>query len=699
MKPITVLELGPVLRKAGLIILAAVVIFVLNVWLLASLAAGILNSWYGVVSAFGRTPPEIPGASWYLTHPLQVSKAFLLHIFGWPLSAPQVFSAWLVLNGILVALAAFIYIARRYRLTGRVTRETAHGTARWLSPWEARKYLSYGYGPGLMFGRAPGVLGRRPAILKPDAPGNRNIAVFGPPGSRKSSNYICNNLFQAVINGWSVIVTDPKGELVRTFRRWFEKKGYVVKVFNLVEMLHSDRWNSLAEVTDDISAQHFCNVVIANTSVPGRKGGDPFWDRAEMNLLKALVLYVVKELPHSKTLGTLYQLLACGDSKALDKLFEGLPLDHPARLPYNLFCETSGTVRTGVIIGLGTRLEVFQNRLVRELTAGNDIDLELPGREKCAYFCVLSDTDSTFNFLASLFFTFLFIKLTRLADRQREGRLDVPVHFLLDEFCNISGIPDFTKKISTMRGRGIGCSVIFQNIPQLMHTYPDRSWEIIIGDCDYWLILGAREKTSAEYVSSMLGSSTIEVESDSRPKGLEGAINPWAGRLQMSPTKRPLMDVSEVSRLASDELILRFADGQIIKLKKMYYKDLPWAKELEPEEIQAYEPEWARRFIEFGEFGDGAGHSGSASCVVPGRPIPPALSSSDGPSLPEVGAGIAPGPEVQASDGSGNGGRALEGFPLVEPGSVPPGGSGAGRRVSRRRRSGNQGGEQASFWG
>lgn len=600
-RSVSVSERG-VFVALGLVVLVPV-LYVLDVWLLAPLVAGILDLRSAGLSVLNQDVSAVggvPGAAWYFKHPFQVSWFWLLHLFGRPLSAPEVFHGWLVANGFLGGLCVCGYLAFRGRRSLKPERSAAYGTARFLSLSEARKFLSFGYVPGILFGAARTSFGLKPAVLRPEAPGNRNVAVFGPPGSMKSAGYIRNNMFQAVKEGASVVVTDPKGELVRDFKAWFEKRDYTVKVFNLVSLLNSDRWNPLAEVYDDISAQHFCSVVIANTAVPGRKGGDPFWDRAEMNLLKALVLYVVHELPpNNRNLGSLYSLLASGDPEEMDGTFKTLSSDHPACLPYNLFCEVSPVVRSGVIIGLGTRLEVFQNRLVRELTAQNEIDLELPGRERCAYFCVTSDTDGTFNFLASLFFSFLFIKLTRLADRQRDGRLAVPVNFLLDEFCNISGIPDFTKKISTMRSRRIACSVIFQNIPQLIQTYPDRAWEIILGDCDYWLVLGGREKTSAGYISDVLGVSTIEVESDTRPKGLEGVLNPWDGRITTSLQKRALMDLAEVMKLEEDECILRLMNGQVVKLEKLHYTRYPWAEELEPRHVSEYLPRWARSFLEY----------------------------------------------------------------------------------------------------
>ncbi|ERM90830.1 hypothetical protein O163_13745 [Caldanaerobacter subterraneus subsp. yonseiensis KB-1] len=268
-----------------------------------------------------------------------------------------------------------------------------------------------------------------------------------------------------------MVITDPKGEIFRDMAEFLKNRGYTVKIFNLVSMKHSDRWNPIETIQDDIDAQLFVEVIITNTKVTAAKSGDPFWDRAEQNLLKALALYVAMEYPeHERNLASVYSLLASAEPKAVETIFKGLPNSHPAKMPYNIYAQANENVRTGVIIGLGTRLQVFQNKLVQKITETSDIDLELPGKEKCAYFCISSDTDSTFDFLAGLFFSFLFIKLTRYAD-MNGGTLNPNVYFLLDEFPNIGAIPDFTKKISTMRSRGIHSTVVFQNISQLKNRY------------------------------------------------------------------------------------------------------------------------------------------------------------------------------------------------------------------------------------
>ena len=212
---------------------------------------------------------------------------------------------------------------------------------------------------------------------------NRNVAVFGASGSMKSRAYARNVVFQCVKRGESLIITDPKSELYSDLCLYLQENGYTVRVFNLINPENSDSWNCLAEIDgQEIMAQLFCDVIIRNT---GSAKGDHFWDNSEMNLLKALVLYVDQGFPpEGKNIGQVYKLLTMNSEKELNSLFDMLPVTHPAKAPYNIFKQASDTVRSGVIIGLGTRLQVFQNKLIRQITSYNEINLTQPGREKCA---------------------------------------------------------------------------------------------------------------------------------------------------------------------------------------------------------------------------------------------------------------------------------------------------------------------------
>lgn len=522
---------------------------------------------------------------------------------------PRIRSAWLKIYIFTLILTAAVIIALVRNDRSQIVykpNDGTHGTANWLSAKEAKEVVGVGINKGIIFGRkAPeGILDiflPRPTItLPPKSYFNRNVAVFGASGSMKSRSYVRNNILQMASEGHSIIVTDPKGELFQDTSLLLEELGYNVKAFNLSNMTHSDRWNPIAEVKDDIDAQLFAEVVIANTKMPGSKGGDQFWDRGEQNLLKALVMYVVCEYPESeRNLASVYSLLASSSPKYVDKIFDSLPPNHPAKMPYNIYAQANETVRTGTIIGLGTRLQVFQNNLVQRLTETSDIDITLPGKEKCAYFAIIPDTDTTFDFLAGLFFSFLFIKLTKYADLNG-GRCDNDVYFLLDEFPNIGAIPDFTKKISTIRSRGLHSSVIFQNIAQLKNRYPNDAWQEIIGNCDSRLFLGATDYATAEFVSDLLGETTVEDAAYSRRAGIEGLFD--FGKITKRASKRNLLNPDEILRLPHKNAILILRGQKPILLEKMDYTQHPLSKRLKPRKIKDYNPEWARSFTERVDF-------------------------------------------------------------------------------------------------
>lgn len=555
----------------------AVIVYILDAWLISALAALI-------------SQPD--SVNYYLLHPLTVAWQYLLGIFtSYSPLHNTVFATWKIINLTLVVIAIAIWSQKAKPANlNPIFGSNLLGSAGWATLKDLSKVFSLSLSPGILFGKAA----KKPVVLPPIAGGNRNVAVLGPPGSGKSRGYVRNNLFQAVTSGWSVVVTDPKGELTRDFRQFFLDHDYDVKVFNLVEMTHSDRWNPLSSVKTDIDAQLFCETVIANTDVPGKKGGDAFWSRAENNLLKALTLYVINELPPAKrNIGELYKILASGDDKYLDMLFKALDYEHPAKMPYNIYCETSEQVRSGVVIGLGTRLQVFQNELVRGLTETSDISLVAPGRKKCAYFCIISDMNRAFDFLASLYFSFLFIELTSFADRSG-GELKIPANFLLDEFCNIGHIPDFTKKISTMRSRAIACSVIFQSITQLKSFYPDNEWETILADCDSWLVLGVKDVTSAKYVSEHLGVGTIETQSLRKPVGNIFTL----GDMSIDNRQRNLLNPDEITRLPKNQAILSAFGLKPAKLEKMDFTLHPMNKKLIPRPISDFKPKWSEEYAQ-----------------------------------------------------------------------------------------------------
>jgi len=317
-----------------------------------------------------------------------------------------------------------------------------------------------------------------------------------------------------------------------------------------------------------------------------------------MNLLKALVLYVGKGYPpENRNMGHVYQLITLNSETALNSLFEVLPINHPAKAPYSLFKQASDSVRSGVIIGLGTRLQVFQNKLIRQITSYNEISLTQPGYEKCAYFCITSDQDSTFDFLSSLFMSFVFIKLVRYADKYGDGgRLPVPVHILADELANGGcTIADLTKKISTIRSRQLSISCIFQNLPQMQNRYPLNQWQEIIGNCDTQLFLGCTDELTAEFISNRTGEVSVAVSSQAKQ------LNTWRVsdytpeyRETHSIGKRKLLTPDEVLRLPLDEALIILRGQKVLKVGKYDYTLHPESRKLKGSRASDHIPEWRR---------------------------------------------------------------------------------------------------------
>ena len=210
----------------------------------------------------------------------------------------------------------------------------------------------------------------------------------------------------------------------------------------------------MAENQNITDVQTSSDVIISNTQRHD-KGGDEFWPRAEENLLKAFEFYFLETISDKNNLANVYKYLSNGDISEIDTMFKKMPDDSPARMSYNIFASGSDTIKASVITGLGTRLQAFQNEYLQKLTCESDIDLVLPGKKPCIYYVITNDMDSSFDFIASLFFTFLFIKLVRYADSTINGKCENEVYFFLDEFANLgpNAIPDFNKKISTVRSR------------------------------------------------------------------------------------------------------------------------------------------------------------------------------------------------------------------------------------------------------
>ena len=475
-----------------------------------------------------------------------------------------------------------------------------YGTSGWMSRKEMAGVLELVAALRRYQGIVLGMLDRKAVCVPEKTRLNSNLAVYGASGSMKTRSFCLNRILQGVSCGESLVICDPKSELYEKASEYLRDKGYTVRVFNLVNPENSDSWNCLSEVEgQELMAQLFVDVIIKNTMGGGK--GDHFWDSAEMNLSKALVLYVDKGYPpENRNMGQVYQLITLNSETALNSLFEVLPINHPAKAPYSLFKQASDSVRSGVIIGLGSRLQVFQSELIKKITARDEIDLELLGQKPCAYFLVTSDQDSTFDFLASLFLSFVFIKLVRYADKNCEGgRLPVPVHVLGEELTACGTIPDLSRRLSVFRSRNISMSCVFQNLAGLQNRYPLNLWQEILGNCDVQLFLGCTDPLTAEFVSSRTGLASVAVSSKSKQLGTWRISNYTPEYRETSGVgKRPVLTPDEVLRLPIDEALVIIRGKKTLKVDKMDYSKHPEYPLLRSCKASAHIPEWRRLEME-----------------------------------------------------------------------------------------------------
>ena len=471
-----------------------------------------------------------------------------------------------------------------------------YGTSGWMSRKEMAGVLDLVPDLRKHKGVVLGMLDNK-AVCIPENPHiNGNLAVYGSSGSMKTRSFCMNRILQAAVRGESLIISDPKSELYEKSSEYLRDQGYCVKVFNLVNPENSDSWNCLSEVEgQELMAQLFVDVIIKNTINNGK--GDHFWDSCEMNLLKALVLYVDQSYAEqNRNIGEVYRLLTLSGESDLDSLFENLPPTHPAKAPYSLYKQASDTVRSGVIIGLGSRLQVFQSALIKKITTRDEIDLELPGQERCAYFLVTSDQDSTFDFLASLFLSFCFIKLVRYADKNCEGgKLPVPVHVLGEELTACGTIPDLSRRLSVIRSRNISMSCVFQNLAGLQNRYPLNLWQEILGNCDAQLFLGCTDELTAEFISSRTGLASVSVSSKSKQLGTWRISNYTPEYRETSGVgKRPVLTPDEVLRLPIKQALVIIRGQKVLKVDKMDYSKHPEASKLRSCKASTHIPEWRR---------------------------------------------------------------------------------------------------------
>ena len=402
---------------------------------------------------------------------------------------------------------------------------------------------------------------------------NLNTVVVGGSGSGKSRFYALINLLQACS---SYFVLDCKGELLRMTGTFLKMRGYEIKVLDLLSMEKSHCFNPFAYLETDNDVQKLVTSLFKATTPKGSQSNDPFWDTAASMLLSAIIFYLLYEAPEEEqNFPMVMEMLRAGEVREdddsyqspLDELFERLEMRNPDHIAVKYYKDYhSGSAKTlkSIQITLAARLEKFNLASVAALTATDELELASLGEKKVALFALIPDHDVSFNFLVSMVYSCTFEQLFRLADDKYKGALPVPVHFLMDEFANVSLPDDFDKLLATMRSRNVFVSIIIQNIAQLKNLF-EKQWESILGNCDEFLYLGGNETGTHKMIAeSYLGKQTIDMNTYGKSSGRSGNYS-----TNWQITGRELLDAAEV-RMLDNRYALLFIRGEMPIMDEKY---------------------------------------------------------------------------------------------------------------------------------
>lgn len=517
-----------------------------KLWLVFSICGWSLPVWLALLIAptlGGGLPEILPKLRDALTHPFH---------FTWCDSSLPCILMFTVIYWFCILI--YHYTKPNYR------RREEHGSAKWgdvrkinakyfQKPEESNKILSQNVCIGYDAKKH-----RR----------NLNTLVVGGSGAGKTRFYAKPNILQA---NTSFVVLDPKGENLRDTGGLLKAKGYEVKVLDLINMEQSDGYNPFRYLESDNDVQRLVTNLFQATTPKGSQSQDPFWDTAASMLLLALIFYLKHEAPpEEQNFAMVMELLRAGDvseeneaeGSALDDLFAILEAEDPGHIALKYYrAYRSGSAKTlkSIQITLAARLEKFNLTSLADLTSVDELDLQSLGERKTALFALIPDNDTSFNFLVSILYTQLFQQLFYVADHQYGGSLPVHVHFLMDEFSNVSLPDDFDKILSVMRSRGVSVSIILQNLAQLKALF-EKQWESIAGNCDEFVYMGGNEQSTHKYVSELLGKETIDTNSYGRSDGLRGNFS-----TNYQATGRELMTPDEV-RMLDNQYALVFIRGE-----------------------------------------------------------------------------------------------------------------------------------------
>ena len=401
---------------------------------------------------------------------------------------------------------------------------------------------------------------------------NLNTLVIGGSGAGKTRFYGKPNIMQC---NTSYVILDPKGEILRDTGALLEKEGYIIRVIDLINMNRSHGYNPFTYIKDDKDVLKLITNLIRNTTPKNSQSTDPFWEKSETALLEALCLYLLNEAPEDEqNFSMIMEMIVAADPKEddedymspLDYLFSDLEKVKPESLAvkqYKIYKQAAGKTAKSILISVGVRLAAFNLESIASLTCHDELELEKMGERKTALFAVIPDNDSTFNFLIGMLYTQLFQMLYYSADILHNGELQIPVHFVMDEFANVALPDEFDKLLATMRSRQIFVSIIIQNLAQIKALYKD-AWESIVGNCDELYYLGGNEQSTHKFMSEYLGKETLDTNTYGKSSGKSGSYS-----TNYQQAGRELLTADEV-RLLNNDYALLFIRGELPIMDKKY---------------------------------------------------------------------------------------------------------------------------------
>ena len=465
---------------------------------------------------------------------------------------------WLV--GIVGAVGFRLLIYVKSKNAKKYRRDEEYGSSRWGGPKDIQPFVDPKFENNVILtGTELLTMNTRPKI--PANARNLNACIIGSSGSGKTRFWLTPQLLQAHS---SYVVVDPKGGVLGQVGYFLQKKrGYKIKVFNSIDFSKPMHYNPLAYIKNEADILKFVNALISNTKGEGKEG-DPFWTKAETLLYCALIAYIIFEGPaEDRNMNTLVDMISGMEVKeddedfmnAVDYMFAGLEKRKPdcfAVKQYKKYKLSSGKTAKSILISCGARLAPFDIPQLREIMSYDELELDRMGDRKTATFFVISDTDSTYNFLVALAFSQMFNLLCERADNVHGGRLPHHVRVLWDEAANTGQVPGLEKLVAVIRSREVSLVLLYQQLAQCKAIY-DKHAETILGNMDSVVFLGGREASTIKEISeNWLGKATISMQTEGRSRGQSESYNQNTQRLG-----RELMTPSELATMPGDKCILQ----------------------------------------------------------------------------------------------------------------------------------------------